>query len=49
MYSNPRKEFIPRGVEFVVDQVVKIDTSARSVETVSGARFDYDWLVIAAG
>jgi sulfide:quinone oxidoreductase len=46
---KPKKEFIPRGVDFAVDQVVKIDKEQRRVETLSGRRFDYDWLVIATG
>jgi len=46
---KPKKEFIPPGVDFVVDRVVKIDKNERSVETQTGKRFDYDWLVIATG
>ena len=45
---KPKQEFIPKGVEFVVDNVVKIDTEQRRVETETG-RYDYDWLVIATG
>jgi sulfide:quinone oxidoreductase len=46
---KPKKEFIPPGVDFVLDKVVRIDKGARSVETLTGKRFDYDWLVIATG
>jgi len=46
---KPKKEFIPQGVDFYVDTVVKIDKDQRTVETLSGARYDYDWLVIATG
>lgn len=46
---KPKKEFIPQGVEFVVDQIVKIDKEARCVTTQRGKRFDYDWLVISTG
>ena len=46
---KPKKEFIPQGVEFVVDHVTKIDKDQRVVETAAGARYDYDWLVIATG
>ena len=46
---KPKKEFIPQGVKFVVDTVVKIDKDQRVVETLSGKRHDYDWLVIATG
>jgi len=43
-----KKDFIPQGVEFVVDHIVKIDPDQRRVETRTG-RFDYDWLIIATG
>ena len=46
---KPKKEFIPPGVDFVVDRVVKIDKNERTVETLTGKHFDYDWLVIATG
>jgi sulfide:quinone oxidoreductase len=46
---KPKKEFIPRGVDFIVDEVVQIDKEARVVSTRSGRRLDYDWLVIATG
>jgi sulfide:quinone oxidoreductase len=46
---KPKKEFIPPGVDFVVDQVTKIDKDQRRVETATGRLFDYDWLVIATG
>lgn len=45
---KPKKEFIPQGVEFVVDTIVKIDPQQRRVETLTG-HYDYDWLVIATG
>ena len=45
---KPKKEFIPRGVEFVVDEIVGIDTGERRVTTRLG-RHDYDWLIIATG
>ncbi|KPJ76640.1 MAG: oxidoreductase [Deltaproteobacteria bacterium SG8_13] len=45
---KPKKEFIPPGVEFVVDTVVSIDPSQRQVKTQLGS-YDYDWLVIATG
>jgi sulfide:quinone oxidoreductase len=46
---KPKKEFIPKGVEFVLDNVLRIDTEERCVETEKGHRYDYDWLVIATG
>ncbi len=45
---KPRREFIPKGVDFVVDTVVKVDPSTRVVEGVVN-RYDYDWLIIATG
>lgn len=46
---KPKKEFIPRGVDFIIDQVTQIDKEARVVTTQSGQQLDYDWLVIATG
>ena len=46
---KPKKEFIPPGVDFVVDEISRVDKDERCVETRSGGRFDYDWLVIATG
>ncbi len=45
---KPKKEFIPPGVQLVVDEIVKIDPSQRRVET-RLSQYDYDWLVIATG
>ena len=45
---KPKKEFIPQGVEFVVDEVVNVDKDQRRVRTTLG-EYDYDWLVIATG
>ncbi len=46
---KPKKEFIPRGVEFLLDNVIKIDKENRRVETVKNGSIDYDWLIIATG
>lgn len=46
---KPKRDFIPKGVELVLDKVVRIDTDQRRVETQSGGRYCYDWLVIATG
>ena len=43
-----KKGFIPQGVEFVVDYIVKIDPENRRVETRLG-KYEYDWLVISTG
>jgi sulfide:quinone oxidoreductase len=45
---KPKKEFIPQGVDFVVDEIVKVDTGQRRVETRLG-KYNYDWLIIATG
>lgn len=45
---KPKKEFIPRGVDFIIDEIVKIDPEQRRVETKLG-NYDYDWLIIATG
>jgi sulfide:quinone oxidoreductase len=45
---KPKKEFIPRGVDFVLDEIVKVDPGQRRVETRLG-QYDYDWLIIATG
>jgi sulfide:quinone oxidoreductase len=45
---KPKKEFIPPGVDFVVDTVVKIEPSQRKVQTILG-QYDYDWLIISTG
>jgi len=45
---KPKREFIPEGVDFVLDTVTKVHKDGRKVETVKGS-YDYDWLVIASG
>ncbi len=49
MVVKPKKEFIPEGVGFVLDEVVKIDTEKRKVETKGDSTYDYDWLIISTG
>jgi len=43
-----KKEFIPQGVEFIVDTIVKINPDQQRVETKAGT-YEYDWLVISTG
>jgi sulfide:quinone oxidoreductase len=45
---KPKKEYIPKGVEFVIDDVVRIHTDQRRVESATN-KYDYDWLIIATG
>lgn len=46
---KPKRDFVPKGVDFVVDNVIKIDTEQRRLETETGGSYDYDWLVISTG
>ena len=46
---KPKRDFIPPGVDFVVDNVTKVDTEQRRLETEKGDSYDYDWLVISTG
>jgi len=43
-----RKGFIPSGVNFVIDEITKVDPKANTVYTTKG-KFSYDWLIIATG
>jgi sulfide:quinone oxidoreductase len=45
---KPKKEFIPPGVEFVLDTIEQVLPEKRQVRTRLGS-YDYDWLVIATG
>jgi len=46
--QKPKREFIPKGVNFVFDEVVGVDPAKRSIEGKRG-KYDYDWLVVASG
>ncbi len=45
---KPKRDFIPEGVRFVLDEVVSVQTDKRQVEGKKG-KYGYDWLVIATG
>lgn len=45
---KPKRDFIPKGVNFVFDEVVGVNPDTRHVEGKTG-KYDYDWLVIATG
>ena len=45
---KPKREFIPEGVDFVLDEVVGVDPDKRKVEGKKDS-YEYDWLVIATG
>lgn len=45
---KPKRDFIPKGVDFVLDEVVSVDTDKRKVQARNG-EYGYDYLVIATG
>jgi sulfide:quinone oxidoreductase len=45
---KPKADFIPPGVDLVVDEVVNVDHEKKRVKT-KGGQYAYDWLVIATG
>jgi len=46
--AKPKRDFIPKDVDFVLDEVVGVDPDKRQVEGKKD-RYNYDWLVIASG
>jgi len=46
---KPKRDFVPKGVDFVVDNVTKVNTDQRRLETAKGDNYDYDYLVVATG
>jgi sulfide:quinone oxidoreductase len=46
--AKPKRDFVPQGVDFVLDEVVSVDTDKRQVQAKKGS-YNYDWLVIATG
>jgi sulfide:quinone oxidoreductase len=46
--QKPKRGFIPKGVNFVLDEVVGVNPDKRTVEGKRG-NYDYDWLLIASG
>jgi sulfide:quinone oxidoreductase len=46
---RPTKNFLPRNVEFIKDEVLKIDAEADEVELKSTGRLGYSVLVVATG
>ncbi len=43
-----RSQFIPKGVEFVIDEIVNVDTEKQIVETTSGS-YGYDKIIVCTG
>lgn len=46
---RPKKEFIPNGVNFLIDQIQKIEGDKNQVLLTSGKVLNYDVLVVATG
>lgn len=45
---KPKRDFIPKGVDFILDEVVHVDPDKRKVRAKNGD-YNYDYLVIATG
>ncbi|MDZ7831978.1 MAG: FAD/NAD(P)-binding oxidoreductase [Desulfobacterales bacterium] len=45
---RPKREFIPKDVDFVVDRVTGVEPDKRQVVT-EKSRYNYDWLVVSTG
>ena len=45
---KPKRDFIPKGVNFILDEVVGVNPDSREVECKNG-KYSYDWLIIATG
>lgn len=45
---KPKSDFIPKGVNLVMDEVTGIDPKQRVIKAKQGV-YNYDWLVIATG
>jgi sulfide:quinone oxidoreductase len=46
---KPRSKFLPRGVEFIVSEVDRIDPKANEVVFQDGSTLGYDYLIVATG
>jgi sulfide:quinone oxidoreductase len=47
--SREEKHLIPKGVRWVQDSVVEIDSESQHLKTSGGQRINYDYLVVAPG
>lgn len=45
---KPKMDFVPPGIDFVLDEVTNIDPVKKRIKTQNG-HYDYDWLVVATG
>lgn len=46
--QKPKREFIPHGVDFVLDEIVGVNPDKRLVAGKKNS-YDYDWLIISTG
>ncbi|MCX6561081.1 MAG: FAD/NAD(P)-binding oxidoreductase [Candidatus Aminicenantes bacterium] len=46
---KPRSKFLPKGVEFLVAEIDRIDPAANEVLLQDGRRIPYDYLIVATG
>ena len=47
--TRPRRKFLPKGVDFVIGEVDKVDAAANQVSLIDGRTLPYDYLVVASG
>ena len=46
--AKPKRDFIPQGVDFVLDEIVGVAPDKREVEGKKGT-YSYDWVIVATG
>ncbi len=46
---KPKSKFLPKGVEFLIAEIERIDPAADEVLLQGGARVPYDYLIVATG
>ena len=46
---KPKREFMPPGVDLIIDEITHVDPHAKEVMTQRGRRLSYDFLVVATG
>ncbi|HEY5153832.1 MAG TPA: FAD/NAD(P)-binding oxidoreductase [Acidimicrobiales bacterium] len=47
--THPRHTYVPKGVNFVIGEVDRIDASSNTVTLLNGNTLEYDYLIIASG
>jgi len=46
---RPEASVMPKGVSWIQDRVERFFPEDRKVQTLSGATYSYDWMIVAAG